>query len=786
MQRRLTVRTALASVLLASAALGQQPDQRAYLDLFVNEVQKDSVLVRLRGGEPLEDALVSVPDLEKAGLHGLGGTREQHDGREYVSLRSLDPLVKFRMDPEALSLRLTAQPQLLEATQLDLRPMRRPAEMVLHRDTSAFFNYSVTGAGSGAFSGAAELGASLGGNLAYSGANVLPDGTVVRGLTNLTLDRPEELRRVVVGDSYTSSTSLGGAAIVGGISVSREFGLDPYFVRQPLPRMSGAILSPSTLDVYVNGALVRSEPVAPGPFEVRNLPVLGGAGQISYVVRDSFGRTQEYSAPYYASAGLLAPGLSEYGYQFGLTRLDFGRDSLRYGPPSLSARHRLGLTEDLTAGYRFEAALQHVSGWDALDCRTCASVLTSGGPSATLRLPFGQVDLEAAASTDGQEPGAAASAGYSLMTRRFSAAVVARAFTARYATLSLPAWADRPVLDLRGAIGAPVTRLLGLSLEGGFSSRRDSGLTSSVALRADLRVSRSTAILLSVTRERLPGLTPQFSAFASLLYSFGNSSSVELGGNATAQTAGAAANLQKGLPPGEGFGYQIRSAIDRQAGGSGLGQVVYQGRYGTYTGVYTRTGASDAGSMSAAGAVVLVDGTLMASRPVQDGYAVLQVPGLEGVRGYLNNQEIGRTDRRGLLMIPRLQSYYGNRLSIGDADIPIDYEIGQLAQVVATPLRGGAMVRFDVQRVRGVSGLVRVEEEVPAYGELLIDDKVRSPIGTHGEFWFADLAVGRHDARVEYAEGICRFVLEVPRGTSGAVNLGEVRCPRREKVATAP
>ena len=55
-------------------------------------------------------------------------------------------------------------------------------------------------------------------------------------------------------------------------------------LRQPLPRLSGAILTPSTLDVYVNGALLRREQIAPGAFEVRNLPVGSGVGEVQKTV----------------------------------------------------------------------------------------------------------------------------------------------------------------------------------------------------------------------------------------------------------------------------------------------------------------------------------------------------------------------------------------------------------------------------------------------------------------------------------------------------------------------
>ena len=112
--------------LCAPALLAQPGDnQRAYLELFVNGASKDTVLVYIRAVEAPDDALVAVEDLSKAGLHGLGGTREVHDGREYVSLRSLGPEIQFRFDAQALALHLVAPPALLERTEIDLRSSLR-------------------------------------------------------------------------------------------------------------------------------------------------------------------------------------------------------------------------------------------------------------------------------------------------------------------------------------------------------------------------------------------------------------------------------------------------------------------------------------------------------------------------------------------------------------------------------------------------------------------------------------------------------------------------------------
>jgi outer membrane usher protein FimD/PapC len=77
---------------------------------------------------------------------------------------------------------------------------------------------------------------------------------------------------------------------------------------------------------------------------------------------------------------------------------------------------------------------------------------------------------------------------------------------------------------------------------------------------------------------------------------------------------------------------------------------------------------------------------------VRNSFALVRVPGVDGVRAYASHQEIGRTNRRGNLLIPDLLPYYGNELNIADTDIPIDYTVPDVRITLAPPYRGGAVV----------------------------------------------------------------------------------------------
>src|SRR4029077_360666 len=113
-------------------------DQRAILDLSINEVKKGEVVVFLQE----RDVLVRVKDLEAAGLKSFAGRRENISGDDYVLLGSLAPQISFKLDERDLTLSLTAQPSLLGYNLLEIEP-NKPPDIIYSEDASGFLNYSV-------------------------------------------------------------------------------------------------------------------------------------------------------------------------------------------------------------------------------------------------------------------------------------------------------------------------------------------------------------------------------------------------------------------------------------------------------------------------------------------------------------------------------------------------------------------------------------------------------------------------------------------------------------------
>jgi outer membrane usher protein len=271
-------------------------------------------------------------------------------------------------------------------------------------------------------------------------------------------------------------------------------------------------------------------------------------------------------------------------------------------------------------------------------------------------------------------------------------------------------------------------------------------------------------------------------AFAGVSYFLGPFTTASVSYQRTEAEGRGSFELQKSLPPGPGIGYRLSS--QDPDGGAANGLVQYQTSYGRYEAAYDRIDGNGTTTLSGSGGVVFMGGGIFFSRPLEESFALLQVPGVHGVGGYLNNQRAGETDRRGNLLVPNLLPYYGNRLSIADQDVPMDRVIDSTEEVVAPPPRGGALVRFPVRRIQGVRGKLWVSSadgfrRIPSYGELVVDlpaGEQISPIGKEGDFYLENVPPGEMPARVIYEEGICEFLLEVPASDAALIQLGSVVC----------
>ena len=247
-------------------------------------------------------------------------------------------------------------------------------------------------------------------------------------------------------------------------------------------------------------------------------------------------------------------------------------------------------------------------------------------------------------------------------------------------------------------------------------------------------------------------------------------------------TTNAVVDVQRPLPVGTGFGYQLRGETGDRAAASAVAQ--YQGSYGRYEVRHDGSARRRRRRSTSPAALVAIGGGLYPTRAVRGSYALVQVPGVEGVRTLSSNQEIGRTGRGGSLLVPDLLPYYGNLLAITDSDVSLDYAVANVQMTIAPPYRGGAIALFPVRRIQRDGRQRASSSRRPrAGGRLRHADHDRcgrerssSPLGAAGEFYFENVPAGRHAAVVTHAQGACALTIEIPVVDGPLVALGTLRC----------
>lgn len=755
---------ACVQLLVYAVSTFAQTPQLMVVRLSVNQVEIADVVIQANP----PDLLVRVQDLENAGLRDFTGERSTMDGESYVSLRSLAPALTYELDEKELTLKITAGEGMFgkEGETVDLRAPH-PSGIEYGRDTSAFLNYAVTERTGAPLSVIGEAAVSLGGPLLLSSFSQ-SGGRYFRGLNSLTFDQREKLRRWVIGDTPPGTVSAVNGLPLMGISVSRNFGLDPYFIRFPGFGISTNVDTPSTLEVYANGRLVYQEQVRPGPLDLRNLPAVQGNASFEIVLRDAFGRERRIVSQFYLATRLLTRGLSEYSYNVGFVRQQAGLTST-YGQLAFLGSHRIGISDALTAGFHLET----------LDG------LFNAGPSIATRRNWGEVEVSLAGSTLRGRPGAAALLTYRYVGRRTAFGGLLRARSIHSPSFDLTLLGRPPVHSASLFMTRPLGNRASLSVQYSASRLPYEPWSSSFSIVSSGRITSRISMIASATVSPESGRNNN-SAFIGVNYMIGPFTVAS--GGVSVNGGGAQSNVQmiRSLPRvGNGFGYRIQSQDGPSDQVSGLLQ--YQGPYGRYETTFNNAGGTALNSFTASGSLVALGGQVHFAQPIQDSYGVVRLPGLPGVRGYLDNQVVGRTDSRGNLIIPALLSYYGNRVTINPEQLPVNSSIGITEKLIAPPYRGGALISFPVQRVQVVTGKVVIligdaqagVSAVPSYGDLTVTVEGQanvSPIGTKGQFYFENLPAGRHPAKVEGGDQDCEFTLNVPSSDSAFLDLGTIKC----------
>jgi outer membrane usher protein len=586
------------------------------------------------------------------------------------------------------------------------------------------------------------------------------DGLKVLDLT-YTRDDPTHLRSLRVGDIITGGSTLGRSLRLGGVQFATNFATRPTLVTYPLPSFYGQTAVPTTLDVYVNGQLFRSEDVQPGNYILEDIPVVNGAGQMQIVTEDALGRQQTFVQDFYMSTELLREGLNDYSFSLGALREDYGYENFAYGNVAGSATWRHGLRNFLTV----EGLLEFTEG---------LGVLTGGAhyqPTAG-----GTLSTGLGISTGRAGTGAEWLVGYRQANNFFSYNLRLSGTTDEFSLVGI----DDPLPSLQfvasGGFNAPIRGSIGAAIT--HQEYRDKADRSIVSV--NYSTSFNNRLSVSAVASYVSAEDDDFTIGVRFSMPFGREHFTSGGLSLSDDNTQAQVELRRNLPVGPGYGYHL--AVNHSGETSINAGAVAQNDYGTYSAYVRSSSQGSEWNMGSSGSIATLGGMTHASRQIRDAFAVVEVGDYEGVRVYSENREVGRTNAEGKVFVPGLRPYQRNQLAIEVDDLPLSARIGEARMDASPYLRSGIVVDFEVVEARDAIIHVLLPDGTPVrQGAVarVFGQEQWSPVGSGGRVYLHGLE-RPSQVTVRWNGSVCDFVVPKPEGNEMIPDVGDFTCEPRK------
>lgn len=746
------------------------------MEVTLSGTDTGDMLVVLRG--PRDELYIEEGDFQRLRLRVHTIAPLLFEGRPFFDLRAIKGC-SVTIDERLQRAVITVPMASLDTTHLSAAERRSPD--VTPASPGAFLNYQLSAQQiegqnlGGAF---AELGVFAAAGVLTNTAVARYGGTdpeMVRLDTTFTRDFPASLDTLNLGDAISDGASWGNAVRFAGVRWSRNFGLRPDLLTTPLLATSGSATVPSTVDVFVNNQLVSSSQLPPGPFVIDRLPTVSGTGDVSVVVRDALGREQVLTQSFYSSTTLLAQGLSQYSVNLGKIRDDYGLQSDEYGPLLGELSYRRGITDGITLEGHAEylAREAHAAGLNAA--------------FAVGRM--GVINFTAA--NGGDAAGSGWLSGVGIEHRGTNTSFIASSLWAsnEFSQVGEPV---NPALRMRQRsllqTGMGVGRFGSLSLAYVRQTYRDSPVQQTLGLTHSINFGRIGSLNLTVTRTRTASdlsSSAQTSTSAYLIFVLPLDSR-------RAATLAAVGGSGSGAPDNE----MIVSVAESPPVGPGSGYRLSASSAGNYDADWrqqfhsadlelevARNHGIDGRSAYLSGAMTFLDGQLNATRSVNGSFAMVDVAGLSDVPVYVENQLTTHTDASGRALLYNLRPYEANRISITPEDLPLDTAIGASSTIMAPPFRSGVIARFPVERVRGGTFRLVLDDGKPVpVGAVVTLRGTQFPVVLNGTVYVTGFDHGM-SAEANWAGKHCSFRLEPPPPDDPLPDMGTVVCHDKSDAA---
>ena len=721
------------------------------LDTIVNGSRTGREIIYLQ--RPCGGLMARVDDLSALRIITNGRPTVEVNGERYLLMNAF-PGLSFGIDENNARMVIEGEPYIFVPTRINIDGP--PPSPTLPAAPGALFNYGLFAFGT--LDGHTTQQTLQNYQLTLFGKPGVFDNQVLlfgngqggvepfRVFSTYTKDDEENLRSLRAGDVFSRGGAWGAVRPLGGVQLARNYALRPNLITTPVTTMDLAVRRTAALSL--NGSSLFEDPAelgalyfgnlgtAPyGPVQVVNLPAGYSNRRLRLRAQQQAGSPQVDLQSDFYSLGLLRGGFRDYSYEVGLNRRDFLGD--QYRNVVGSATERVGLTQWLTLETHSEASERR----------------QAGGLAITMALPYLGV-LETSLAGSGGPDASGISRQYSAalvnVYDRFGYRLSYRHFTQGFV---LPTFEDgaRTRDQLQASVS---TRAPGGSVFVGYSQSRNyagadslrnpasnflfAGYSASLLRRISLSVFVGRSLADPRDTNVSAALSIPFTLFDSLGERGEYATQAQLAINQDNRRK-TRADLQLGRAFVDGDSLYNVNVAQSVAGSD------FTSLYGSWlhpkftaSAQLARGAGGEAYSLGAAGAVALIGGRVLASRPIGSSFALVRL-GEDYAGTHVNSLP---TDTKGDVLIPDLAAYVDTPLQLDPRELPLSFQPDSLSFTARAPFRSGVILKpkLALKRDALVKMLIRengVDKPAPIGSVATIEGREDEfPVGDGGLVYF--------------------------------------------------
>ena len=583
----------------------------------------------------------------------------------------------------------------------------------------------------------------------YSDQN---ENKLIRLDSMLRIDDVPNIREIDIGDIYLQNSIWNYYLRVGGFRIGTNYDLRPDIITYPLPDFSGKIAVPSSIDIFVENAKVFSQNLKPGPFEIRDIPVITPEGNIRVVIRDVLGREKIVEIPYATDRNLLKKGLKDYFFTAGFLRKDYLNKSFDYSKFVINSEYRKGLTDNLTGGFSF-----YLQGLDGLNTGFGIYYLLGKFGLISPNLSF---SYDKKKSSTGFQYGITYSKNLRFLRLRLSAIKSSDNFF-------MPSNVYGQPKDYYNAlVGFRLFKFGFLNfsyIKRTYFDHPDStniNVSYSKNLFKRINVSLSYNMYKSETNNK----SFRFSINIPIGKSYYSSLNYQKNENQTKYSL----SINQRYNPFDKFSFKGRIEKTQEYNNIYV-DLSYNAKYATvYSEISYSSGFDNPPSyrIGLQGSLVRLGGKFFLRRAVQDSFGVVKIePPIKNAKVLVNNRYAGKTDKEGTLFIPTFYPYYPNEVSIDPSSLDVKTYIDKNVITFVPYKNHGYLIKFNAEQMNSVRLKIKFPDGTfPEPGtHFYVDGKRVGIIGYKGKAFIENISVGEHTATIDYGYTGCSFKIKITK-----------------------